>query len=84
MFHLACAGETTPWDWIRTAAQRLGLSFEAEPITRSTLGGAYRPERSCLDSTLFQQTWGLRLPPWDEALATALQVLSDPSAAPVA
>jgi dTDP-4-dehydrorhamnose reductase len=69
LFHLACTGETSAWDWIAQAARLRGLPFTAQPTTRAALGGAWRPARSCLCSDRFAATWGIRLPDWRDALA---------------
>lgn len=72
LFHLACAGATTPWSWIEAAARRLDLPFRGVPITRADLGGAPRPRRSVLGDASFRAAFGEGLPPWEEALALAL------------
>jgi dTDP-4-dehydrorhamnose reductase len=72
LFHLACTGETSAWGWIEAAAATAGLPFRARPITRAALIGAHRPARSCLDSSHFARTFGVRLPPWQDALSDAL------------
>ena len=48
LFHLACTGETSAWDWIAAAARLRGIPVRATPTTRQALGGAHRPARSCL------------------------------------
>lgn len=72
LFHLATAGEATPWSWIAAAARLLDLPFGAEPVTRAELGGAWRPACSLLDSGRFARAFGLALPDWEEALARVL------------
>ncbi|MDP6935174.1 MAG: NAD(P)-dependent oxidoreductase [Myxococcota bacterium] len=72
LFHVACAGEATAWDWIGQAAMLLGLPLHAREILRADLKGAWRPGRSCLDASLFVRTWGRVLPGWQAALAVAL------------
>ncbi len=74
LFHLACGGEATPYQWVQAAADLAGLPFQAEATTRAALGGAFRPARSCLDSDRFAQAFGLRLPDWRLALAEALSI----------
>ena len=71
LFHLATSGEVSAWGWIERAAAISSTPFQADAIKREDLDGAYRPARSCLDSTRFAHTWGVRLPPWDTALAQA-------------
>ena len=73
LFHLACGGETSARNWISTAAVLSGLPFDATPITRAELGGAYRPARSCLCSDRFADAWGLRLPDWAVALRAVIR-----------
>ncbi len=72
LYHLACTGEASAWDWIAAGARLRGLPMTATPTTRARLGGAYRPERSCLCSDRFAETFGLRLPDWTEALEAAM------------
>lgn len=74
LFHLACGGEATPYQWVQAAAAELGLPFVAEATTRAALGGTFRPARSCLDSGRFAQAFGLRLPDWRLALSEALSI----------
>ncbi|MFT5681295.1 MAG: dTDP-4-dehydrorhamnose reductase [Myxococcota bacterium] len=76
LFHLACTGETSAWDWIAAAARIRGLPLNATPTTRAEMGGAHRPARSCLCSDRFAEVWGLRLPDWEVALQA---VMAQPS-----
>lgn len=73
LFHLACSGEASAWEWIAAAARLRGLPVTATATTRAAMGGAYRPARSLLCSARFAQAWGLRLPDWE----TALRAVSD-------
>lgn len=73
LYHLACSGEATAQAWIAAAAAHRGLSLSGVSLMRrADLGGAHRPARSCLSSEKFAAAWGLRLPSWGEALATAM------------
>lgn len=72
LYQLACEGETSAYGWIRRGAQLLGLSFDVEMIRRAALAGAFRPERSVLDSTRLIQDFGYRPPEWRSALAEAI------------
>ncbi len=72
LYHLACAGEATPWQWLSAAAALEGLPMTASPTTRAELGGASRPARSCLDSSRFTASFGISLPPWNAALRQML------------
>lgn len=77
LFHLATSGEATPWTWIAAGAAHLGLTLVANPVERAALGGAWRPARSCLHSGRFAAAFGVTLPPWQAALATALDAAGD-------
>ena len=68
LFHLACSGEASAWEWIAAAARLRGLEVTATATTRAAMGGAYRPARSLLCSDRFAEAWGLRLPDWEAAL----------------
>jgi dTDP-4-dehydrorhamnose reductase len=72
LFHLACTGEASAWDWIAAASRIRGLPMTATPTTRARLGGAHRPARSCLCSDRFAEAFGLRLPDWRAALGAAM------------
>lgn len=71
-FHLACAGEASAWEWVAAGAEALGLELRAEAVLREELGGAWRPARSCLDSTSFTAAFGVEPPSWRRALREAL------------
>jgi dTDP-4-dehydrorhamnose reductase len=73
LFHLACQGEASAFDWISAAASAAGIPLRAKPISREGLEGAYRPSRSCLSSDRFHETWGIRLPHWRDALLLAME-----------
>lgn len=68
LFHLACAGEVSAWGWIAAGAEASGLELRAEAVHRADLGGAFRPARSCLDSTHFARAWGVALTGWRTAM----------------
>lgn len=82
LYHLAAGGETTWYDYARTviaaartAGRPLALGAEALlPIaTQDYPLPAPRPANSRLDCSRLQQTFGLRLPPWQQGLAHVLQ-----------
>ena len=72
LFHLACRGEATAYDWIARGARQAGVGLNAQRITRADLPGAHRPARSCLDSSRFEATFEVRMPHWEAALDTAM------------
>ena len=72
LFHLACMGEASAYEWIEEAANVLELPFGADVVTRAQLGGAHRPERSCLDATRFSETFGVDVPDWRDAMRQVL------------
>lgn len=72
LFHLACRGETTAFEWIARGARQAGVTLDAEPITRAQLPGAHRPARSCLDPSRFERCFDVRMPHWEAALDTAM------------
>ena len=78
LFHLACAGEATAWEWIEAGARALGLPFRARPLTRAELGGAWRPARSVLDPSRFARSFGVAIPHWEAALKAAVALRAGP------
>lgn len=81
IYHLAGDGAASRLEWAR---QILHLDPQkSTQITRETLPAstdefpapARRPRNSALNCDRFSQTFGLRLPPWQEALALALEDL---------
>lgn len=80
-YHLAAGGETT-WngyaryvvDTARAIKPELKLAVqEVAPVPTSAFPTpAQRPHNSRLDTTRLQQTFGLRLPPWQQGVARML------------
>jgi dTDP-4-dehydrorhamnose reductase len=79
VYHLACEGAATRLDWARTI-----LEFDPHPeerqaneirpaLTSDFPAPAKRPSYSVLDSTKFSDTFGFRLPPWEDALRLAME-----------
>jgi len=77
LFHLACAGEVSAWGWIAAGAAASGLELRAEAVRRADLGGAFRPARSCLDSTRFARAWEVELTDWRVALQELMEAGTD-------
>ncbi len=81
IYHLAAGGETT-WngyaryvvDTARAIKPELKLAVqEVAPVPTSAFPTpAQRPHNSRLDTTRLQQTFGLRLPPWQQGVARML------------
>ena len=81
IYHLAASGETT-WngyarfviDTARALKPELKLAVnEVAPVPTSAFPTpAQRPHNSRLDTTRLQQTFGLRLPPWQQGVARML------------
>lgn len=80
LYHLACRGTATRLEWAR---QTLALDphrsehrvapERIEPASSADFSTpARRPAFSALDSGLFQRVFGLRLPPWQDALRLAM------------
>jgi dTDP-4-dehydrorhamnose reductase len=72
LFHLACAGESTAYEWIARGAQIAGVALRAQKVSRAELGGAPRPARSCLQSTRFEAAFGVEMPHWEAAQSAAM------------
>ncbi len=70
-YHIANAGEATWYDFAVEIVRQAGLSHvEVKPTTTERLGRpAPRPRYSVLDTSLFEAATGMRLRPWQEALA---------------
>jgi len=87
LYHL-CAGESTSWHGFAQAIfdspelPRLGIARPVlEPIpTREYPTPARRPKNSRLDCGRLERTAGMRLAPWDQALARAMAELYPPRA----
>lgn len=78
VFHLACRGEASWFDLAQAAIAEAGMDPGAvEPIsTPQGTPGVRRPAYSMLDSSRFEQTFGIRLPHWRAALRPAARSLS--------
>jgi dTDP-4-dehydrorhamnose reductase len=83
-YHVAAAGETSWYDYARFvlgAAQAAGRILKAGPdeVRRVQTADyptvAQRPLNSRLDTSRFRQTFGLRLPSWQEGAGQVLQHL---------
>lgn len=81
-YHVAAAGETTWCDYARFVigeAVAAGKTLKARPdnvlpiATADYPTPARRPANSRLDTRHFRETFGLRLPPWQEGLRHILQ-----------
>jgi dTDP-4-dehydrorhamnose reductase len=81
-YHVAAAGETSWYDYSRfvlDAARAAGESLQAGPEdvlpvkTAAYPTAAKRPANSRLDTSLFRNTFGLRLPPWQEGVREVLR-----------
>jgi dTDP-4-dehydrorhamnose reductase len=81
IYHLAASGETSWHGYARFVlqqAQAAGLALRAGPgqvdavPTTSYPTPARRPLNSRLDTRLFQNTFGLHLPPWQQGVARML------------
>jgi dTDP-4-dehydrorhamnose reductase len=83
-YHVAAAGETSWYEFARFvlgAALAAGRPLRAGPEqvgrvkTADWPAAAQRPLNSRLDTSRFRQTFGLRLPPWQEEAGRVLQHL---------
>jgi dTDP-4-dehydrorhamnose reductase len=83
-YHVTAAGETSWYEYARFvlgAAQAAGRPLRAVPEqvrrvrTADWPTAAQRPLNSRLDTRRFRQTFGLRLPPWQEGAGQVLQHL---------
>ena len=73
-FHATSTGEPTTWAGFAQAIfQAAGMATRVEPIPSSGYPTpAARPGWSVLDTSSFEDAFGLRLPSWREGLAAAL------------
>lgn len=80
-YHVAAAGETNWYDYARFViayAQADGKQLKVAPEQVTPLRTeqyptpARRPANSRLDTSRFRETFGLRLPPWEEGLRQVL------------
>ena len=81
-YHVAAAGETTWCDYARfviAEAIAAGKALKAQPESVQPIATAgyptpaRRPLNSRLDTRRFRETFGLRLPPWQEGLRHTLR-----------
>jgi dTDP-4-dehydrorhamnose reductase len=81
-YHVTGAGETNWYDYARfviTEAQTAGKTLKAGPdavvplTTADYPTPAKRPANSRLDTNHFRETFGLRLPPWQESIRHVLK-----------
>lgn len=68
LFHLACRGEASAFEWIQRGAEAASIPFRSTPISRSELAGAHRPARSVLDSGRFSECFDWHAPLWSDAV----------------
>lgn len=79
LYHLAGAGAVSRYRWAcatleHAPGRREFRVREVRPVPASTFPTpAARPPYSALDCTRFERTFGLRVPPWEEALRLALE-----------
>jgi dTDP-4-dehydrorhamnose reductase len=86
LYHLSSKGETN-WhayaQYVISAAWAAGQQLALRPEAMHAIPAsqyptpARRPVNSVLDSSLFERTFGLRVPPWQEGLDTILQQIFD-------
>jgi len=86
LYHLSAKGETN-WhayaQYVIAAAWAAGLQLALRPEAMHAIPAvqyptpARRPTNSMLDSSLFERTFGLRVPPWQEGLDRILQQIFD-------
>lgn len=77
LYHLAGAGQASRLEW---AQEILRIHWDGAPsvaldpaLTADFPTPARRPLQTVLDCSKFSQTFSLRLPPWQQALAMAMQ-----------
>jgi dTDP-4-dehydrorhamnose reductase len=81
-YHVAAAGETSWYEYARfvlDAARAAGKPLRTgadgvRPVSTAAFpSAARRPANSRLDTSLFRDTFGLRLPPWQEGVREVLR-----------
>lgn len=79
VYHLSCAGETTWFDFAIAVFEEAARSFAERPIPRITPvstaeygAKAVRPAHAILDCSATKKAFGVRMPPWRDALREAL------------
>ena len=69
MYHLACKGEATWYEFARTVCKLCGIDIPIDPITTEQLGlPAPRPKNSVLDCSPFFAATGIAQRPWQQAV----------------
>jgi dTDP-4-dehydrorhamnose reductase len=79
VYHAACSGETSWYglttrlrDCLQSVGERAPLALVLPMTSEADVTPAVRPKNSRLDSTRFEHTFGVSMPPWDEALDLCL------------
>lgn len=79
IYHCACSGCCSRYDWAKEILRRAPNSSrkqDQELLPASTAEfstPAQRPLRSCLDSSKFENTFGMKIPHWLDALELAME-----------
>ena len=79
IYHCACNGYCSRYEWAKEVL-RLSANMQTKPgqellpaLTSDFSTPAVRPLRSCLDSSMFEATFGMKIPHWLKALELALE-----------
>jgi len=73
LYHLTCGGETSWYGFARAIWEAAGQPCRLDPIPSSEYPTpARRPAYSVLDNSRFQETFGLAMPDWRQALDLCL------------
>ncbi|MGB7542559.1 MAG: dTDP-4-dehydrorhamnose reductase [Burkholderiales bacterium] len=82
VYHMSAAGQTTWCGFARAIVAAAGLPTKIVPIgTKDYPTAAGRPSNSLLDNTRLFDTFGVRLPAWEDGLAQVLAELEKSGAA---
>ena len=79
IYHCACNGCCSRYEWAKEVLRLSSNSYRMPgqkllcASTSDFLTPAQRPLRSCLDSSKFEKTFGMKIPHWLEALELALE-----------
>ena len=78
VFHMTAMGETTWCQFAKAALKQAGLGMKVNPIPSSEYPTqAKRPSNSRLDHIRLENSFGVRLPTWQDGLQLTLEKLAD-------
>jgi dTDP-4-dehydrorhamnose reductase len=73
LYNLCSSGYTSRYQWAKAIQKSLDLSVRIVRLEKPAQDGAPRPAYSALNNQLFQRTFDMEIPNWDDMLSTLLE-----------